>query len=99
MTAYDAEEALETALVTPPEMIITDVVLPGMNGIEFAITVRRIFPDCKILLFSGQAIATDLLTPAARSGHHFILLRKPIHPNELLAHVSEGLGRACIAAK
>ncbi len=34
MTAYDGNEALETALVTPPEMLITDVILPGMSGIE-----------------------------------------------------------------
>jgi CheY-like chemotaxis protein len=91
MTAYDAEEALETALQTPPEMLITDVILPGMNGIELAITVRRIFPDCKILLFSGQAAAADLLAPARAEGHRFTLLSKPIHPKELLARVMESL--------
>ena len=99
MTAYDGEEALETALIKPPEMLITDVILPGMNGIELAITIRRIFPDCKILLFSGQAAAADLLAPAKQSGHHFHLLSKPIHPRELLAHVSESLGRMSAAAK
>jgi hypothetical protein len=35
---YDGDSALETALLTPPEMLITDVVLPGMTGIELAIT-------------------------------------------------------------
>jgi DNA-binding response OmpR family regulator len=98
MTAYDAEEALETALLTPPEMLITDVILPGANGIELAMSVRRIFPDCKILLFSGQAMAADLLAPAKRSGHHFHLLSKPIHPDELLARVAENLRPASIAA-
>ena len=48
---YDGDSALETALLTPPEMLITDVVLPGMTGIELAVTVRRIFPECKIILF------------------------------------------------
>jgi len=91
MAAYDANDALETALVTPPEMLITDVVLPGMNGIELAIKIRRIFPDCKILLFSGQAATVDLLTTAKSSGHHFTLLSKPIHPRDLLMRVSEGL--------
>jgi CheY-like chemotaxis protein len=99
MTAYDGEEALETALLTPPEMLITDVVLPGMNGIELAIKVRRIFPDCKILLFSGQAVASDLLAPAQRSGHHFHMLSKPVHPKDLLAHVSESLRRVSVAAR
>jgi CheY-like chemotaxis protein len=91
MTAYDGEEALESALLTPPEMLITDVVLPGMNGIELAVTMRRIFPDCKILLFSGQAITAELLAPAQRAGHNFALLNKPLHPKDLLAKVSECL--------
>jgi CheY-like chemotaxis protein len=88
---YDADSALETALLMPPEMLITDVVLPGMTGIELAITVRRIFPDCKIILFSGQASTADLLASARADGHHFTLLNKPLHPQDLLQRVSEGL--------
>lgn len=89
--AYDAEEALEVALLMPPELLLTDVMLPGMNGIELAVRVKRIFPDCKILLFSGQAATTDLLASAARDGHRFDMLSKPIHPGDLLRHVSAGL--------
>lgn len=89
--AYDGDSALETALLTPPEMLITDVVLPGMTGIELAITVRRIFPECKIILFSGQASTSDLLATARSEGHHFTLLNKPLHPQDLLQRVSDGL--------
>ena len=88
---YDGDSALETALLTPPEMLITDVVLPGMTGIELAISVRRIYPDCKIILFSGQASTADLLASARAEGHHFTLLNKPLHPQDLLLRVSEGL--------
>lgn len=91
ITAYDGDEALETALLTPPEVLITDVVLPGMNGIELAIAMRRMFPECKILLFSGQSVAVDLMAPAKRAGHNFSLLHKPVHPADLLARVSESL--------
>jgi len=91
MSAYDGTDALETALLTPPELLITDVVLPGMSGIELAITIKRIFPDCKILLFSGQAVTTDLLDNAKNAGHHFTLLHKPIHPRELLTRVQASL--------
>lgn len=91
MSAYDGTDALESALLTPPELLITDVVLPGMSGIELAITIKRIFPDCKILLFSGQAATSDLLTNAKNSGHHFALLNKPIHPRELLTRVQSTL--------
>lgn len=93
MAAYDAPGALDIALLTPPELLITDVVLPGMSGIELAITIRRIFPDCKTLLFSGQASTTDLLASAKNEGHHFTLLNKPLHPTELLACISDTLKR------
>lgn len=91
IAAYDGDSALEVALLTPPEMLITDVVLPGITGIELAIKMRRIFPECKIILFSGQASTADLLASARADGHHFTLLNKPLHPQDLLLRVSEGL--------
>jgi DNA-binding response OmpR family regulator len=89
--AYDGEAALETALLMPPELLISDVVLPGMNGIELAITVKRIFPDCKVILSSGQSSTSRLLASADSAGHHFVFLNKPVHPKELLERVAESL--------
>jgi DNA-binding NtrC family response regulator len=91
IAAYDGNGALGTALLQPPEMLITDVVLPGMNGIELAITIKRVYPDCKILLFSGQATTADLLASARRDGYRFTLLNKPLAPQELLATVAKHL--------
>ena len=88
-TAYDGPSALEVALLTPPDVLITDVVLPGMNGIELAIDMRRIFPDCKVILFSGNAATSSMLASATGAGHNFTLLNKPVHPKTMLAHVSE----------
>ncbi len=93
IAAYDADGALETALQLPPEMLITDVVLPGMNGIKLASTIKRIFPDCKILLFSGQASTVDLMSAASREGDRFTLLNKPVPPKDLVALVAEHLNR------
>ena len=90
--AYDGEGAMESALLMPPELLISDVVLPGMSGIDLAIAVKRVYPDCRIILFSGQAATSDLLASANSRGHHFSLLKKPIHPTELLARVKETLG-------
>ncbi|HTB95491.1 MAG TPA: response regulator [Terracidiphilus sp.] len=88
---YDAEEALESALLRPPHLLITDVMLPGMNGIDLAIQMKRIFPDCKIILFSGAAATSDLMVSARTAGHHFDLLGKPLQPRDLLAHVAQKL--------
>jgi len=85
---YRGEDAVERSRSFRPELVIADVVMPGMNGIEAAIAIRKMLPGCKILLFSGQAATADLLQEARRSGHDFDILSKPVHPDELLAKIS-----------
>jgi DNA-binding response OmpR family regulator len=97
--AYDADSALEEALLNPPSMLISDVVLPGKSGVDLAITIRRIFPECKVILFSGQASTAGLLAAANRDGHHFVLLSKPVHPTDLLARISSGLKDSHLSAE
>jgi CheY-like chemotaxis protein len=89
-SAFDnAQSAIESAEFAPPDLLITDVIMPGMSGIELAILFRGKWQECKILLFSGQAITADLLEEARQSGHQFDILAKPIHPTELLAKLNE----------
>src|SRR5277367_2277582 len=59
MVAYDGRSALEMADLIPPDLLLTDVVMPGMSGVDLAITVRQTLPNCKILLFSGQSATVD----------------------------------------
>jgi len=89
LTAYDGKTALEIASVIPPELLITDVFMPDMDGIELALVLTRNIPDCKVLLFSGQASTADLLVKAHDSGNNFTLLAKPVHPSEMLRRISE----------
>jgi CheY-like chemotaxis protein len=91
MAAYDGKSALEIARVVPPDLLLSDVVMPDMSGIDLAIAIRQAIPDCKVLLFSGQAATVDLLGSAHDAGHDFTALEKPIHPKDLLAHISEAL--------
>jgi DNA-binding response OmpR family regulator len=87
IAAYDGEAAVEAALIHLPALLVTDVMLPGMNGIELAVTIRRIFPECKVLLFSGHAATSDLMMTSTIGGNQFELLTKPLHPTELIKHV------------
>ncbi len=82
---YSGESALETIDEFQPNMLISDVIMTGMTGIEAAIKVRTKLPNCKILLFSGQAATADLLEKARAHGHEFEILAKPVHPTDLLA--------------
>lgn len=61
--------------------------MPDMDGIEAAIHIRAFLPECKILLFSGQAATADLLENARARGHEFEILAKPVHPQDLLAKI------------
>lgn len=89
MAAYGGKSALEIANVIPPDLLITDVMMPGMSGVELAMSLSKLVPDCKVLLFSGQATTVDLVSAARAAGFDFPALSKPIHPNAMLAHVSE----------
>jgi CheY-like chemotaxis protein len=82
---YTGTDAVEKARANKPDLIISDVIMPDMNGIEAAIRIRQILPQCKILLFSGQAATADLLEKARLEGHEFEILAKPVHPQDLLA--------------
>lgn len=82
---YSGENALETVDAFQPNMLISDVIMTGMTGIEAAIQIREKLPACKILLFSGQAATADLLEKARSQGHEFEILAKPVHPTDLLA--------------
>jgi DNA-binding response OmpR family regulator len=84
---YSGEKAVEMARALRPNMLISDVIMTDMNGIDAAIQIRAILPDCKILLFSGQAATADLLEGARARGHEFEILAKPVHPQDLLARL------------
>jgi DNA-binding response OmpR family regulator len=87
--AYDGSSALSQCASFRPDLVISDVVMPGMNGIEMAILVKQRYPACKILMFSGQASTANLLEEARHRGYDFEILAKPVHPAELLARVTE----------
>ncbi len=84
----DPYRALEAAAAGPaPDLLISDVVMPGMSGIDLGVQFRREYPGCKVLLFSGQAATADMLATAKQQGHEFEVLAKPVHPSDLLARL------------
>lgn len=89
MAVYTGAAAVESARSSKPDLIISDVIMPDMNGIEAAIKIREFLPACKILLFSGQAATASLLELARNQGHEFEILAKPVHPQDLLAKLRE----------
>lgn len=83
---YSGEAALEFARGIRPSFLLSDVHMPGISGVELAMTLCAEFPQCKVLLFSGHATAADL-AEARTAGYDFPLLAKPVHPAEIIRHV------------
>jgi len=85
--ASDGWKALEMAARFHPERLLTDVLMPGMNGVELAIAVQKMYPSVKILLFSGQAGISEILEAGEQQGFKFEVIPKPIHPRKLIERI------------
>jgi DNA-binding response OmpR family regulator len=85
---YSGTEGVEVAKSLKPDLIISDVAMPDMNGIEAMILIRGFLPTCKVLLFSGHASTVDLLKSAHARGYEFDILAKPVHPQDLIARLT-----------
>lgn len=87
--AYSGQEAIEAAHRFCPELVLSDVMMPNVDGVEAAIAIRELCPDTRIVLFSGQAATVEILARARERGHNFELLPKPIHPTQLIKHLRQ----------
>jgi DNA-binding NtrC family response regulator len=85
----DPLKVLDRVPSRSPDVLLTDVVMPHLSGIDLPIQIKEKCPACKILLFSGQAETLDLLGAARQQGHDFHLLAKPVHPLELLRRIKD----------
>jgi DNA-binding response OmpR family regulator len=85
---YDGQTAIAAARDTCPDLVLCDVVMPELNGVETVMAIRKLCARTRIFLFSGQAHTKDLLEVARAQGHLFEVLPKPMHPKELLKRLA-----------
>lgn len=80
--APDARAALAMARSQPWDLVITDVEMPGMSGLELLRALREISPDLPVAVITGHA-SVDYVVQAIR-GDADEFLEKPVHPDELI---------------
>jgi CheY-like chemotaxis protein len=85
--------ALEQMQQMPVELVITDMIMPEMDGVEIIVALRRIYPGVKIIAVaeSGLGPAENSLNIARALGAHKTLV-KPLDPEQLISAVQEVLG-------
>jgi DNA-binding response OmpR family regulator len=82
---YSGEAILEEFADFEPDLLLSDVMMPGISGVQAALAIQQIRPQCKVLLISGQADTEDLLRESRALGLEFELVGKPVSPDVLLA--------------
>jgi two-component system nitrogen regulation response regulator NtrX len=80
------EEGIANLQNHPSDMILLDVMLPGMDGIETLKKIREILPDAAVIMMSGQADLSVAVQATKFGAHNFY--EKPLNPDQLLLELS-----------
>ena len=87
--ALDGSDGLKKALNDEWNLILLDIMLPGMNGFEFITSFRKVNIETPIIVLTACGTPTDIVNGLDLGGQDYVT--KPFHMEELLARI-----RACI---
>ncbi|WP_083461711.1 response regulator [Thermanaerothrix daxensis] len=94
VTAASGEEGLQVAVREQPDLILLDIMMPGLDGFEVTRRLRQ-NPETSsipILIFTAKSQVEDKVEGYEAGADDY--LTKPIHPAELIAHIKALLGRS-----
>jgi DNA-binding response OmpR family regulator len=84
---YDGEQALSFVRKTEPDVIVLDLKMPGLNGMEVLREVKKLKPDVQVIILTGHG--TDKDEAEARKLGGFDFIRKPADINLLVVKIKE----------
>ncbi len=92
--AYDGEEALDKAAVNQPDLIILDLMLPGLDGLEVCKTLKKEqkTSNIPIIMLTAKSQETDKIVGLELGADDYVT--KPFSPRELIARIKAVLRRA-----
>ncbi len=87
LTASSAVAALEIAHLVPPQILVSDVAPPSIDGLSLAMELTRRDPACEVILLAEAIAAGEMTQKLHRSQPPFLILIKPVHPADLVKQV------------
>lgn len=90
-TAFNGEDAVRIARRFRPDFLLSDIAMPGLNGVQAVLQIREFLPDAHVLFISGHARSSEVLQEAQAKGYEFELALKPLNPRDLLDKVRTSL--------
>lgn len=90
--AYNGEDGVRAALAEPPDAVLCDINMPGVDGFAVARRLREELPDPPLLVAVTARREQELLRPAGQAGfdHYFIKPSDPVEIAGLLSEYAEG---------
>lgn len=89
LQARDGQEALEIVVQEDLDLVLTDVQMPRMDGLQLAAAIRERKPDLRILTMTASM--TEEMARRISTVHLDGVLLKPVRPNDLLRNVEDAL--------
>jgi CheY-like chemotaxis protein len=89
--AEDGRQGVEIFRVARPDVVVTDLIMPGQEGIETIVQLRQEFPDLPIIAISGGASHSKLYLDMAKRLGARRIIPKPFSADQLLGAITEAL--------
>lgn len=96
VVADTGPKGLEAAMADPPDVVLLDVMLPGMNGFEICEELRRMDADLPIIMLTAKGEETDKVRGLRIGADDYLV--KPVGVDELLARIDAALRRRRLSA-
>ena len=93
LTAQSAERGFQLLMKSPADVVVTDVRLPGMDGLSFLEKVKEEFPETEVIVITALSNVTDAVNAIKKGAFHYVT--KPFDPEVLINLIN----KACQLAR
>jgi DNA-binding response OmpR family regulator len=94
-TVYDGEEALQRIAADPPQIVVLDMMMPGLGGLEVLRHIKGTHPEIPVILLTGRGSTKEGMSGMELGAYDFLM--KPIKIEALVEKMKEALEKSASA--